>query len=67
MAAPKDSCPFIVGIGASAGGVEALQALFRAMPEPHPGLAFIVITHLPPATASRSALARSMSSRPTLS
>jgi two-component system CheB/CheR fusion protein len=36
----------IVGIGASAGGVEALQALFRAMPEPPPQAAFVVVTHI---------------------
>ncbi len=38
----------VVGIGASAGGVEALQALFRAMPEPPPAMAFVVVTHLGP-------------------
>jgi len=40
--------PFpIVAIGASAGGVEALSALFKQLPaEPH--AAFIVITHLAP-------------------
>ena len=36
----------IVGIGASAGGVEALEQLFRAVPADN-GLAFVVITHLP--------------------
>ncbi|MBU8546820.1 MULTISPECIES: CheR family methyltransferase [Roseomonadaceae] len=35
----------IVGIGASAGGVEALQSFFRAMKQPSP-MAFIVVTHL---------------------
>jgi two-component system CheB/CheR fusion protein len=40
--------PFpIVGIGASAGGLRALEALFRSMP-PNPGMAFVVITHLAP-------------------
>jgi two-component system CheB/CheR fusion protein len=40
--------PFpIVGIGASAGGVEALEGLFRAIPTDS-GMAFIVITHLAP-------------------
>ena len=40
--------PFpIVGIGASAGGVEALEALFRPMPA-RPGMAFVVVTHLGP-------------------
>uniref|UniRef100_UPI0038B3BA91 CheR family methyltransferase n=1 Tax=Falsiroseomonas selenitidurans TaxID=2716335 RepID=UPI0038B3BA91 len=38
----------IVGIGASAGGVQALQALFRAMPDPPPPIAFVVVTHLGP-------------------
>src|SRR5262245_40213808 len=37
----------IVGVGASAGGVEALESLFRAMPS-NPGMAFIIITHLAP-------------------
>jgi two-component system, chemotaxis family, CheB/CheR fusion protein len=37
----------IVGVGASAGGVEALESLFRAMP-PDPGVAFVIITHLAP-------------------
>ena len=35
----------IVGIGASAGGVEALQALFAGMPADS-GMAFVVVTHL---------------------
>src|ERR1043166_3125216 len=37
----------IVGIGASAGGVEALEGLFRAMPTDS-GMAFVVVTHLAP-------------------
>ena len=37
----------VVGIGASAGGVEALEAFFRAMPDDN-GMAFVVITHLDP-------------------
>jgi two-component system CheB/CheR fusion protein len=37
----------IVGIGASAGGLESLERLFRAMPA-SPGLAFVVIQHLSP-------------------
>ncbi|HZU89458.1 MAG TPA: chemotaxis protein CheB [Stellaceae bacterium] len=36
----------IVGIGASAGGIEALEAFFRAMPRDN-GMAFVIITHLP--------------------
>ena len=40
--------PFpIVGVGASAGGVEALEYLFKAMP-PEPGMAFVIVTHLAP-------------------
>jgi len=37
----------IVGIGASAGGVEALEAFFRAVPADS-GMGFVVVTHLPP-------------------
>ncbi|MBV9200105.1 MAG: PAS domain-containing protein [Alphaproteobacteria bacterium] len=37
----------IVGIGASAGGVEALEQLLRSVPAEN-GLAFVVVTHLPP-------------------
>jgi two-component system CheB/CheR fusion protein len=40
--------PFaIVGIGASAGGLEALIDLFKVMPSDR-GFAFVVIQHLPP-------------------
>ncbi|HIT51710.1 MAG TPA: PAS domain-containing protein [Candidatus Aveggerthella excrementigallinarum] len=39
--------PFIVGIGASAGGLEALQEFFRSMPS-NSGLSFVVIQHLSP-------------------
>lgn len=38
---------FVVGIGASAGGLEALEKLFRAMPV-DTGMAFVVIQHLSP-------------------
>lgn len=38
---------FIVGIGASAGGLEALETFFDHM-SPHSGLAFVVIQHLSP-------------------
>jgi two-component system, chemotaxis family, CheB/CheR fusion protein len=41
----------IVGIGSSAGGLEALQQLFRKMP-PDGGLAFIVAAHLDPTQKS---------------
>lgn len=37
----------IVGIGASAGGVEALEQFFKSMPTDN-GMAFVVVTHLPP-------------------
>src|SRR6266571_4361101 len=50
----------IVGIGASAGGLEALAALVQALP-PDTGLAFVVVQHLSPAHESMLAdiLARS--------
>lgn len=38
---------YIVGIGASAGGVEALERLFAAIPPDTP-LAFVVVQHLSP-------------------
>jgi two-component system CheB/CheR fusion protein len=37
----------VVGIGASAGGLKALQAFFEALPD-DTGLAYVVITHLHP-------------------
>jgi two-component system, chemotaxis family, CheB/CheR fusion protein len=37
----------VVGIGASAGGLEACTALLRALPV-HPGMAFVVVQHLDP-------------------
>jgi two-component system CheB/CheR fusion protein len=37
----------IVGVGASAGGVEALEGFFRGLPA-KPGLAVVVVTHLSP-------------------
>jgi two-component system CheB/CheR fusion protein len=37
----------IVGIGASAGGVEALEQFFKSLPAGN-GMAFVVLTHLPP-------------------
>ena len=39
--------PTIVAVGASAGGVTALQSFFAALPE-HPGAAFVVVVHLDP-------------------
>ena len=44
----------VVGIGASAGGVEALKELFTAMPSDN-GMAFVVIQHLEPTHESRMA------------
>jgi two-component system, chemotaxis family, CheB/CheR fusion protein len=38
--------PPIVGVGASAGGIEAFKGFFENMP-PDTGLAFIVVLHLP--------------------
>src|SRR5262245_43540771 len=49
----RPSCA-VVGIGASAGGLEALQKFFRAMPADS-GLAFVIITHLDPARESHFA------------
>lgn len=37
----------VVGIGASAGGLESLETLFGGLP-PDPGMAFVVIQHLSP-------------------
>src|SRR5262245_1007154 len=37
----------IVGIGASAGGLESLEQFFKNLP-PNPGMAFVVVQHLSP-------------------
>ena len=39
--------PVLVGIGASAGGIRALQAFFGQL-SPDTGAAFVVVTHLDP-------------------
>ncbi|PBB17428.1 CheR family methyltransferase [Mesorhizobium sp. WSM4313] len=39
--------PLIVGIGASAGGIPALEGFFRELPNDS-GMAFIIVTHLSP-------------------
>ena len=39
--------PLIIGIGASAGGLEALQQFFQHMPS-NSGLSFVVVQHLSP-------------------
>jgi len=45
---PSTKTPFpIVGIGASAGGLEALEQFFQKMP-PQNGMAFVIIQHLDP-------------------
>ncbi len=41
----------IIGIGASAGGLEAFEQFFRSMP-PDSGMAFVLVTHLDPDRAS---------------
>jgi two-component system CheB/CheR fusion protein len=37
----------IVGVGASAGGIEALEGMFKGMPS-DPGIAIVIVTHLNP-------------------
>ena len=39
--------PYVVGIGASAGGLKPLQEFFGAMPQDS-GLAFVIVQHLSP-------------------
>src|SRR5690349_2816348 len=51
LSGPK---PVVVGIGASAGGVRALQQLFDALPE-KTGAAFVVVVHLDPDVRSEMA------------
>jgi two-component system, chemotaxis family, CheB/CheR fusion protein len=46
--------PVVVGIGASAGGVQALQSLFAALPNDTGG-AFVVVVHLDPQSPSEMA------------
>jgi len=41
----------IVGLGASAGGLEALEEFFKQMP-PDGGMAFVVVTHQHPGHTS---------------
>lgn len=47
----SDNSFYAVGIGASAGGLEALEGFFRNMPE-NSGMAFIVVSHLDPTRIS---------------
>ena len=43
----KKDTVYIVGMGASAGGLEALRQFFRHMP-PETGMAFVIVPHLEP-------------------
>ncbi|MCW8945412.1 MAG: SAM-dependent methyltransferase, partial [Sedimenticola sp.] len=47
----NDKCFSIVGIGASAGGLEAFEQFFRSMPSGS-GLSFVLVSHLDPSHAS---------------
>ena len=42
-----EQAPLVIGIGASAGGLEVLQQLFACIP-PDSGLSFVVVQHLSP-------------------
>ena len=46
-ARPRSGSPVVVGIGASAGGLDAFKRFFGAMPSPT-GLAFVLVQHLDP-------------------
>src|SRR5690349_11261121 len=48
---PRHDDFLVIGIGASAGGLEALYKLFDALPR-DPGMAFILILHLEPTHSS---------------
>jgi two-component system CheB/CheR fusion protein len=50
---PRQSAaqPFVVGIGASAGGLQALTSFFEAMPSDS-GMVFVVVTHQQPSRIS---------------
>jgi two-component system CheB/CheR fusion protein len=47
LARPETSAPYVVGIGASAGGLAALERFFDNLPD-RPGMAFVVVQHLSP-------------------
>ena len=51
---PDDSPFLVVGLGASAGGVEALEAFFAGLPQTD-GAAFVVVIHLSPDRESQMA------------
>lgn len=44
----------VVGIGASAGGIEAFRRFFEAMP-PDKGMAFVIVLHMADCTLGRLA------------
>lgn len=46
-ASPSSEPSFFVGIGASAGGLEAIEVFFDHMP-PDTGMAFVIVQHLSP-------------------
>src|SRR5579862_3179537 len=46
LAAPKRTFP-IVGVGASAGGLEAFRSLLQALPA-NTGMSFVLVQHLDP-------------------
>ena len=52
LALPQNAPSHIVGVGASAGGLEALEAMFGSMPTDI-GMAFVVQQHLSPDFESR--------------
>src|SRR5262245_48959311 len=47
VSAPADTNLIIVGVGASAGGLEAFSSLLRGLPQ-EPGLAIVFVQHLAP-------------------
>src|ERR1041385_2546264 len=49
----KRSPTYVVGIGASAGGLEALRALFGSVKVAPRNMAFVVVQHLAPLHRSR--------------
>ena len=51
---PEKRTFYVTGIGASAGGLEALEQLFRHMP-PDSGMAFVIVQHLDPSKHSSMA------------
>jgi two-component system, chemotaxis family, CheB/CheR fusion protein len=53
-ASPAPAAPFVVGLGASAGGIEALREFFAHV-TPGSGTAYVVILHLSPDHESRLA------------